>query len=869
MLHKRDNRYGGWRWNRWLPTLLFVLNVLLLAGCVRDEVDYVPDPNNPLPSDIPAGSVMLHVGLPQPVTQEIGTRAAATDFNEFRDLNIVIADGSADGAKILSCVYFRPGDMQDGESVVGGDDLVVYKKLLGQGENAFSVHFSKKWLDYMEISSDNVFFLVGNYGRALEYGEMADVGALRRLQDRSAAGVEGWVNTPCMLFGESADNGTHDHADGTQGRSLRVEMKRTAAMITVKIDGSGLNRNIVITPLEISLHNVPTGCPLGVPNTVATTGAPDYVPVEASAVAAKGAYKTDHDLQWDAIVGQATLDGGYSGIDGSTVVGGHYTDAPGTVDRPDYSNPNVHPLFMYENVHGAGFGETANVTERTKRPRGVEATQGAIAAATRSCSYLEVKAQYQRFDDNGNVVLGGNVAFRVFLGKDVLSDFDVERNTYYRFTLMLQGNAVTEGGQIDADGMLVANPGDATWRVNTNLSEMMIVGDADIIVGGNGEMVEIEFASAVTKQMIIQFQDENGNPTDYYPWAEPFVFVEESSKQKHQWYALNEFNGNFQTLQNAAGNYEVYFYVQPMIRDVTWNNKGENEHVRTVTFRIAQKSGDVYTDWITVTQYEPIQLVITDSSPEEVRRYVTEQLKATLPATIYLDRIDREPRPWGFDGVTINDNRNTGFENAYHLIDPEDPTDPVCAAHREESRRYLPFGFAYREDNGILDYNKGSSMMHAAFMNSAQQWIAPQTPNGRDQLNGVSTAEIAARTTLPPRPGTDPNQNPDLCFAWTVPSIAEWQLIEKMHNAMPGGVIDPAYPVMPAFMYWTSNAGTSDMQERYPQADGRTHAFAYQLNQDLDRITADDLYPERYLINRTAPLRYRLIAVKPEILGDW
>lgn len=182
---------------------------------------------------------------------------------------------------------------------------------------------------------------------------------------------------------------------------------------------------------------------------------------------------------------------------------------------------------MYENVHGAGFGETANVTERTKRPRGVEATQGAIAAATRSCSYLEVKAQYQRFDDNGNVVLGGNVAFRVFLGKDLLSDFDVERNTYYRFTLMLKGNAVTEGGQIGADGMLAANPGDATWRVNTNLSEMMIIGDADIIVGGNGEMVEIEFASAVTKQMIIQFQDENGNPTDYYPWAEPFIFVEE------------------------------------------------------------------------------------------------------------------------------------------------------------------------------------------------------------------------------------------------------------------------------------------------------------------------------------------------------
>lgn len=872
MLHKRYNRYDGWTC---LSVLLFAL-YMLLAGCTREEaVGYALDADSSTHSDgnVPAGSVMLRVGLPSPVQRNVNTRAVATDFDMLNDLNIVIADGSGDDAKILSCIYFRSADVQDGESVVGGSDLVVYNKLSGDDGNAFSVHFSKKWLEYMGISSDNVFFLVGNYGRQLENGEIANVGTLRNLQDRNGT-MPGWVNEPCILFGESVENGTHSHTDGTEGKSLSVEMKRTVAMITVAIDGSGLADGVVITPTEVSLHNVPAACRFGVDNQITVSGS-NYVPVDPSAVTADGEYKSEYDLGWGSVASEKTINL-LNGLNARPVVGGHYCkfDESGNPDYSslDYTNEDIKPVFMYENRHAAGFGETTNTDPRYKRPKGIASSVEAINAATKSCSYLEVKARYMRFNNKGVIQVGGSVVFRVFLGNNLEDNFDIVRNSYYSLTLVLAGNAVKESGTvIDNAGNLTLDPANVTWRMSSSLSKLGLVGDADIIVGGNGEMITIEFDGPTKSQMIFQFLDKDGNlvEADAYEW-EPFVFVEESSKNGNPWYSLDEFNGNFQPVINAAGHYPVYLYVQPMIRDITWKDKGPDEHIRTVTFRVATKSTPelTHTDWITVTQYEPIQLEINDSSPEDVKRYAIDKLQANLPVTIYVDRIDRELQPWGFDGQEIRYNKNTGFDNVYHVIDPEDTNDPLCKEHMDRAMYYLPFGLAYN-DNGILDYTRGSCMMHAAFMNSVQQWIAPQTPNGRDQLNGVSTESIVARKTLPPRPGTDPGQNPDLCFAWIIPSIAEWQLMEKMDKFMPGGLFDPAYPVLSAFPYWTSNAGSSELQDGYPQADGKTYAFAYQMNHNLDMIKEGELYPARYLMRRTTPLRYRLIAVKPNVLGGW
>ena len=63
---------------------------------------------------------------------------------------------------------------------------------------------------------------------------------------------------------------------------------------------------------------------------------------------------------------------------------------------------------------------------------------------------------------------------------------------------------------------------------------------------------------------------------------------------------------------------------------------------------------------------------------------------------MYIDRVDREAMPWGFDGEELDYNANNGYANTYHLIS-EGPFDPDIypghgANHRDVAVKYLPWG---------------------------------------------------------------------------------------------------------------------------------------------------------------------------------
>ena len=848
------------RKNIYIPvvSLFYLLSMLSLSSCIKEELtgfgeiaDY--------------HSVTINVLIPNQIVSAPMTRAGALDFDLMGDLNVVIATDTTAQSSILHTLYFKFAEVANGQPV--NDTKVYYtdEKTEGGIMRKFSLQFTKEWLNEQNIPATACrFYLVGNWGEEIT---VTTVGELKRLKATSIKINDegGVIVAPNVMFGEVTKESVGKHTHPGTGvedncRLLEMELERTAAMITVMMHGEGLASNIVISPTKIALHNVPVECTIGSDNIVTT----DF----GGVTAIRGAVSPDGESKYgDSFAGGVKLVGAGSDLLDSTQfmtsIGKHYIeDEEDEEYEPTFDDPSVMPLFLYENIHGKDFG-ARETDQRYKRPRLAKGTSEAeIDAVAESCSYLEVTADYFEYTDQTGTSLKqtGSISWRFFLGENVTDDFDVKRNTYYKIDLMLSGSSIAELN--------------SSWRVTGKLSDHAIIGEDDIIVGGGGEIFNVRLLSAGNQNVSI-LRSEGAD----------FIFIEEAKGgSTEDWIALNEIpNGAFKIdpIPGSDGMYDIWFYVQPMIRDVTWKGNG---HVRTATIQIKPMgNGDPVS--VTVTQYEPIRVDITyddvkDPNDEDMRQvksmietyYNYTFAEGVEPFTIYVDRVDRKPMPWGFSGVEIDSNQNSGFENVYHLIDP--PTDDVtCRTHQEFARvHYLPTGKGWREteNSGDVDYTRGSCMMHAAFMNHYQQYYEPE------QLKGLATGSLVMTDRLPPRPTPEEHDGAkdSLCFGWCVPSIVGWQLLEKVdrHEKLHGnrvGIFDTEYPLTPFASYWTSNTGATNLDsELYPNdsADGKNFSFVYQFGVGLDAITPEHPYGARYLIDRKIPLRYRLISIDPHLL---
>jgi hypothetical protein len=781
---------------------LYHTGFLTLAGCVllAGCRDYPAD-SPALPAD---GSVTLNISLPAPAPKTINTRAGAADFDVLNDLNVVMTN---DG-EIYVCEYFTVGTFF-------GDPDTDDVAFIDNGDGTYRVHFAERWLTDWGGRESSTFYLVGNYGRRLSGDELASVDALLSLKDQS--GQPGLVGDRRMMFAVAEPvDGDHGH-DG--GISLKAELVRTAAMITVQIDGSGLNDDVIIVPLSISLHNVPTWCYVGKPNDVTR---PDGMrePLDG-AVVADGELITAANLGWGPIVGN-----GMSAVNiDDHVMGEHYSEG-----GLDFTKSNVFPLFMYENFHGEGFGADVSedrAGEKIKRPAHAASTSVSdIETASRACSYLEVRAQYRKVNGTGSVIMGGDVAFRVFLGSDIYRNFDVMRNSCYEYTLVLSGNAVTEGGQIDRDGNLQPNPGEVTWRVNTDLGNQTLLAESDFILNAGGEMIFVDELMVSGNESNWHVAYQNGASQANVNGGQ-FLWGIFGSGSSVQWTAVPATNGDVDkhfTL-TSDNNAQFRLYVEPMGPD---DGSGDNEgYMRRIVFRFYNNNDYIFPDsWITITQYAPIvkRIGAEDVSPE-IARYVTEVLGRSLPLTIYFDRIDRDGMPWGFDGESIDANQTSGFENGVAL----------ATNHQAAANNYRPFGI--RTPNGM-----NSAMMHAAFMNYYNRATAPDgftTTQPWPQGVTFPASATMANTPLLAQYDFVPN---------AIPSRAEWKLLEML-QAEDGDMFDSRHPVETWFNYWTSDAleGSS------------THSWVYRTEQGLDPMN----YPVQYAVDRTTPVRYRMVRITP------
>ncbi len=608
--------------------------VILLSGCTRSEmVDTRPD-----------GSVTLSISMPAPVTKDM-TRSVPAGFNTISDLNLIITGPATSGGNpnhddaVVRYSFWLNDLSQSGiDAVIPKKEWVTYSGSDGD----FGIHFDEEWFTYFALkSTECAFFVVANHNRKIE---VSTVGELRETR----------AQNQFVMFGKTCigdSTGNHGHENG---RSYEIELTRLVAMVTVEIDGSELGQYVQVTPRRISLHNVPEWCRLDGNNIITEA---DGITPKSGAIMPMG---LSVPVSWGSI------------SQGSQPVGGHYDVADGTAtdnDDPAWGNNEVQPLYLYENYHGDldGFGASdVNASNQwLKRPSGIGTSPAEIEAASGACSYLQVDADY--YDGSQY----GTVNYRVFLGADQFTKFDVMRNTYYRFKLKLRNSAISEK--------------DISWRVDAGLGDIQ-VNNSDYLLGGSGALLNVDLSTTKKQWRCGVFNATHWDNTNKWAYM--------SGETHTAWVPLdaNQTSGNF--FSDVIGTTSrIWIYVAPMIRgEGTWPANAVGTK-RELTFRCWEHPNGVSTPDVVITQYEPVSTEINGT-------------------TVYVDRVDIGDMPWGFETIQLNENQASGFENGYHLM--MEAPDAGEGDHRAAATAYLPFG------NGGLNggFGASSAMMHAAFMHN-------------------------------------------------------------------------------------------------------------------------------------------------------
>lgn len=447
------NRYG-----LRIMTALLLLGSLL-AGCIRDEAV--------MPGNDKEG-VNLIISVAGMGNQQL-TRATSdrTDRSRIEDMNIVLADA---GGVIQEIIYVPNPTTGTSDPGMENNGLIDGNLPVDNGTLVYHVG-SKSWAGKSKI------FVVCNYWQVDNNGNITERDLSKLLTPGSStvtdlkALKQGTPRKPGImtstLFGEAVQaTGTDAHG----GQNYTCELKRTTAMITVAItsgkDGETLKEGVKITPRSICLHNVPVNCNIGSDNTVIT----------------------DDRIWEEGLVQQVGWEPLTSANHGTTV-GGHGND------------PNIVPVFMFENLQGVMDHASGN--EIKKAPD---------VGKEKYCSYIEVVADYlytpQATGDNQKYI-SGPIKYRLYLGENITSDFNVHRNKHYQVTLSLKGmGGLVEDGKTDGEGNFIAEGADASWRVESS----GVTGGGSFLTDGlnmssNGFLSYVGFVKEANKNYVIYCEE--------------------------------------------------------------------------------------------------------------------------------------------------------------------------------------------------------------------------------------------------------------------------------------------------------------------------------------------------------------------------
>lgn len=369
-----------------------------------------------------------------------------TDYNQIRDINIVLTDGT-NIKKILYVPENTSSNVNIGEDesglVEGSTPSVGHQIIYHVGRN--------------DIIGVTDIYVVCNFtgdrnGNLNEYS-IKTVDELKGLKQKASIGN---LPTTAVLFG-------YAEKDVNNNTNYIAKLDRITAMITVslKVSENGLKEGVSVTPMKIALHNVPTSCFIGKDN-VATD---ENITIDGRS----------QSINWGEINSNTSADKEF---------GGHDND------------DNITPLFMFENKQGDFNLSNESESQKTPDPE-----------KKNLCSYLEIDAGYRYIptvtDDNQHNI-AGTIKYRLYLGRDILSNFDVERNKHYQVTLTLQGMAgLVEEGITDTDGAFIALGKDLSWRIETDLKDGGAFLSEDLPMSSNGYLAWLGFVADPKKEYII------------------------------------------------------------------------------------------------------------------------------------------------------------------------------------------------------------------------------------------------------------------------------------------------------------------------------------------------------------------------------
>lgn len=265
---------------------------------------------------------------------------------------------------------------------------------------------------------------------------------------------------------------------------LHSWIRRAASKVTIAYDGSGLEDGVFIYLKSVTIKDIPQKCYLGKNNPAAPEDLKDG----------------DEGVKLDLIPEGETIkyykgDGELSPSDFNETYEARITKGKPLFGSKRYEEDAYHPenladvhteftnaLYFYENMQGMGKEGTTSdkrqvvkgdqdPTKPTYPDGGAEGNE-AWKDAKPYGTYIEVDAFYVSI--NEKKVGRGPIKYRFMLGKDVITDYNAERNHHYKLTLKFKGYANDADWHIEYEepepGIEVPNPYYISYLYNRTMN---------------------------------------------------------------------------------------------------------------------------------------------------------------------------------------------------------------------------------------------------------------------------------------------------------------------------------------------------------------------------------------------------------------
>lgn len=214
--------------------------------------------------------------------------------------------------------------------------------------------------------------------------------------------------------------------------SLHSWLRRCASKVTVSFDGSGLLDNIRVYIKRVTIHDIPDCCALGRKNVA--NGEDTKILTYKTVVPGN----EDENYRPTSDANSIVFGEGDDHLNWPYIANGSPYIMDG--DKPkDLHAEDAEALFLYENMQGEGLNDK---TDKEQKPTDDGLVEGAGDKSydkdnMKYGSYIEVEGYYDM--SSNKVVSQGKIIYRFMLGKDVLRNFDVERNYHYKITMCVRG----------------------------------------------------------------------------------------------------------------------------------------------------------------------------------------------------------------------------------------------------------------------------------------------------------------------------------------------------------------------------------------------------------------------------------------------